>query len=249
MNKILQLRKKGRLYELEFPDQKLVVHEETILHFRLLKDTQLTDEQLESIKAYDGFAQGLAKAYHYLSFKPRSVAQMKAYLKEKEIGAIDRVIAELKTKGYLDDEQTARMIADQVLAQAKGKNVIRQKLVTAKIHPTLIDKVISEIQIDDSDVQRRLKKYLKPSTKSKRAFHASLMQKMMAAGFDYGLVQQAVSNNQSLIDECVDERQGIMSFVTKNASLSKDQTIKKLIAQGYDYGLIQQVLREEKHED
>lgn len=245
MNKILQLRKKGRFMEAQTTEETLRLQEETVIHFRLFKGSELSAALLNEIHDFDGYAKGLEKAYHYLSFKPRSVSQMKEYLVKKEIGAVERIITELKSKGYLNDEQTARMIADQVLAQAKGKKVIRQKLIEAKIHPSIIDLVLGDTMVEQTDVDRRLRSYLKPSTKSKRAFHASLMQKMMGAGFSYDLIQQAIQDHQELIDECVDERKGISLFISKHSSLSKDQLIKKLRSQGYPYSLIEQVLREE----
>ena len=245
MNKILQLRKQGRLMEIQTTEETLRLQEETVIHFRLFKGTELSNDLLKEIHAFDGYAKGLEKAYHYLSFKPRSVAQMKEYLVKKEIGAVERIITELKSKGYLNDEQTARMIADQVLGQAKGKKVIRQKLIEAKIHPSIIDLVLGDTIVEQSDVERRLRSYLKPSTKSKRAFHASLIQKMMATGFSYDLIQQAIQNHQEVIDDCVDERKGVSLFITKHSSLSKDQLIKKLLSQGYPYGLIDHVIKEE----
>jgi regulatory protein len=249
LNKILQLRKKGRLIELQTTSQLLLLQEETVLHFRLLQGVELSTTFIEEIQAYDSFATGLEKAYHYLSFKPRSVAQMKEYLKKKEIGAVDRIVAELKQKGYLNDEVTAQLIADQVLASAKGTKVVRQKLIEAKIHPETIDRVISNLAIDDFDVRRRLMKYVKPTTKSKRAFQASLMQKMMAAGFSYDRIQQAVQDHHQAIIDCVDEPRGIAEFIRKNKALSKDQMLKKLLSQGYEYGLIQQGLKEADDED
>ena len=245
MNKILQLRKKGRLMEVQTTKETLRLQEETVIHFRLFTGSELSSELLREIRAFDGFAAGLQKAYHYLSFKPRSVAQMKEYLVKKEIDAVENIITELKSKGYLNDEQTARIIADQVLSQAKGKKIIRQKLIQAKIHPSIIDLVLVETTVDQTDVERRLRSYLKPTTKSKRAFHASLMQKMMASGFSYNLIQQAIQDHQAMIDECVDERSGISKFIAKQSTLSKDQLIKKLLSQGYPYGLIEQVIREE----
>jgi regulatory protein len=248
LNKILQLRKKGRLMEVQTTNEMLMLQEETVIHFRLFKDAELSEALLNEIHAFDGYAKGLEKAYHYLSFKPRSVAQMKEYLQQKEIGAVDRILTELKSKGYLNDEQTARLIADQVLAQAKGKKVIRQKLIEAKIHPSIIDLVVGESTVEPQDVDRRLRSYLKPTTKSKRAFQASLMQKMMSAGFSYDLIQQSMQDHHDEIDACVDERKGISLFMMKHPSFSKDGLIKKLLAQGYPYGLIEQVLREERHE-
>lgn len=249
MNKILQLRKKGRIMEVQTTEQTLKLQEETVIHFRLFKGSEITPALLKDITAFDGYAVGLEKAYHYLSFKPRSVAQMKEYLAKKEITAIDRIINELKTKGYLDDEKTAQLVAEQVLAQAKGPKVIRQKLIEAKIHPTIIDRVLADVSVDESDVHRRLRSYLKPTTKSKRAFHASLMQKMMSAGFRYDDIQQALQKHQTEIDDLVDEERGIQNFIRKNASLSKVQLIKKLQTQGYPYSLIEQAIRKEQHED
>ncbi len=243
---IKQIEAKKKRYVVHTEAHRFVLDEETLLKFRLVVGKALEEADIEAIQAYDDDIRGLHQAYHYLSFKPRSVAQMKEYLRTKEVHSIETVIATLKGKDYLNDEQTAQWIVEQTIIQKKGANAAKQKLIQAKIHPSIIDRALSAYGVDDAHAAAttRVLSWCKPTKKSLTAFKASLLQKLVGAGFSFDTAHQVMQDQASLIEAQVDEPTAIALWLDKNHGLSANKTIQKLMQQGFAYATIRHVLDE-----
>lgn len=241
---VKQIEPKKKRYLVHTQTQRFLLDEETILHFRLVLGKALEEADIDAIQAYDDEVRGLHQAYHYLSFKPRSVAQMKDYLKTKEVHSVDTIIATLKAKEYLNDEQTAQWILEQTLFQKKGANAAKQKLIQAKIHPSIIERVLSTVSQDNAieSATSRVIAWCKPSKKSLTAFKTSLLQKLVGAGFSFDVAHQVLQDQASVIAAQVDEPAAIAHWLSKNNSLAANAKIQKLMQQGFVYATIRQVL-------
>jgi len=240
--KRIEVKKKRYLVHTE--SSSFLLDEETLLHFRLVVGKALDDLDLSAIQTYDDEIRGLHQAYHYLSFKPRSVSQMKEYLRTKEVHSIDSIIATLKAKDYLNDEQTAQWILEQTLIQHKGANVAKQKMIQARIHPSIIERVLSSVQADSTheSATLRVQSWCKPTKKSLTAFQASLLQKLVGAGFSFDVAHQVLQEQAPLIQDQVDEVKAITAWLAKHDGLSASTITQKLLQQGFQYAAIQRVL-------
>lgn len=238
----IEAKKKRFLVHTE--STSFLLDEETILHFRLVPGKALDDADLTAIQTYDDAIRGLHQAYHYLSFKPRSVAQMKEYLRTKEVHSIDTIIKTLKDKSYLNDEQTAQWILDQTVLQRKGANVAKQKLIQAKIHPSIIERVLQTVSRDTTHeaASARVVSWCKPTTKSLTAFQASLLQKLVGAGFSFELAHHVLHEHASLIEAQVNEPEAIRAWLAKHETLPAKTKIQKLLQQGFAYASIRRHL-------
>ena len=241
---IKQIEAKKKRFLVHTETQRFLLDEETILHFRLVPGKALDEADIETIQTYDDGIRGLHQAYHYLSFKPRSVAQMKEYLKTKEVHSVDSIIATLKAKAYLNDEQTAQWILEQTLLQKKGANVAKQKLIQAKIHPTIIERVLSTVDVDNAyhAATSRVISWCKPTKKSLTAFKGSLLQKLVGAGFSFDVAHQVLVDQASTIEAQVDEPAAIALWLSKNDSLSANAKVQKLLQQGFAYATIRNAM-------
>ncbi len=241
---IKQIERVKKRYRVTTTTGSFLLEEDTIVHFRLLNHKSLSEDEWQEILQYDERFRALAKAYHYLSFKPRSVAQMKDYLRRKEIIHIDPVITTLKQKGYLDDASTAQWIVEQTLLQKKGANAAKTKMIQAKIHSSLIDQALATMSREDAAVAAGLKLqgWCKPTKKSLQAFQASLLQKLLAAGFSYEIAKDVLRDHKEQVAAQVDEAAAIAAWLSKNASLTRPQQINKLMQQGFSYSVIQRLI-------
>lgn len=245
--RVNQIEKVKQRYRIVTNETSLLIEEDTLVHFRLVVGKELTPDELQAIQTYDDEVRGLQQAYHYLSFKPRSVAQMKEYLRTKEVHDVDAIIQTLKTKGYLDDNATARWILEQLEWQQKGLNVAKQKMIQAKIHPSIIEDVLASQDRNDAFEFARLRarKLLQPTTKSLVAYQASLLQKLTTAGFSYEIAKSVLNELQVELDQQVDEPAAIKKWLTKNKELPKAKQIQKLLQLGFSYSLIQALIDSE----
>ena len=241
---IKSIEAKKKRYLVHTDSTSFLVDEETIIHFRLVQGKALEDSDIASIQAYDDGIRGLHQAYHYLSFKPRSVAQMKEYLRTKEVHSIETIIKTLKDKGYLNDEQTAQWIVEQTILQRKGVNVAKQKLIQAKIHPSIIDRALSTVRVDDAldAATARVISWCKPSKKSLTAFKASLLQKLVGAGFSFDIAHQVMQDQATLIEAQVDEQTAIARWLEIHSDLPANAKIQKLMQQGFAYASIRNAI-------
>lgn len=172
---------------------------------------EYTDEELTVLEDESQFGKLYARAMEYCLMRPRSVKEMRDYLRRKtrttkkrspETGEIterpgvkpeitERVLARLIDKKYLDDEKFARFWLEQRFLQ-KGTSVRRLKLELAQkgIERETIERLISEnIRSDDEELQKIIAK--------KRYKYAGDEQKFMAylarQGFSYDDIRSALN--------------------------------------------------------
>lgn len=140
------------------------------------------------------------RAINLLSYKPRSLAEMRARLMEKdwaEEAVVDQVLARLEELGYLNDEEFAANFANSRLtAKPVGRSRLRRDLQRKKLQSETIENTLDEAyeqQSEDELIERAISKRLRlkgaPATReeSKRLFDY-----LIRRGFSYDLVIRKV---------------------------------------------------------
>lgn len=104
----------------------------------------------------NSFNHGLNMAYKYLSFKPRSVFEIKTYLTKKKVAKEDRIkiIDHLLKNKYLDDLEFCKLYASN-RARFKPRSVfaIGYELKKKGISPSIIDTVLANYNDTDLAIQ------------------------------------------------------------------------------------------------
>lgn len=104
----------------------------------------------------NSFNHGLNLAYKYLSFKPRSVFEMKTYLAQKKLFDDDQVkiINHLLKNNYLDDFQFCEQYAsNRVRFKPRSVFAIAYELKKKGISPDIIDTVLKKYSDEDLAIQ------------------------------------------------------------------------------------------------
>jgi len=140
------------------------------------------------------------RAVNLLTYKPRSIKELRERLLEKEWTngeIVEEVIEKLKGYGYLNDIQFANDFALSKLRQKPiGKRVLKQKLTMKKLDKETIDEAVQnafeetpEAEIIEHAVAKRLRLKGKPETRedSKKFYDYLLRQ-----GFSYDLVSSTM---------------------------------------------------------
>jgi len=137
------------------------------------------------------------RAVNLLTFKPRSIKELRMRLLEKDwtnAAIVGDVIKTLEAYGYLNDAQFAKDFAASKLRQKPvGKHVLRQKLIQKKLDKETIDQAIektfentSEEEIIKLAIEKRLRLKGKPATREDaKKFYDFLLRQ----GFSYDLVR------------------------------------------------------------
>ena len=136
------------------------------------------------------------RAVNLLTYKPRSIVELRTRLMEKEwtnSQIVEEVLVKLEGYGYLNDGQFAKdFAASQLRGKPIGKRVLRQKLAMKKLDKETIQAAIEtvfeetpEAEVIERAVAKRLRLKGKPETRedSKKFYDYLLRQ-----GFSYDMV-------------------------------------------------------------
>jgi regulatory protein len=136
------------------------------------------------------------RAVNLLAFKPRSIAELRERLLEKQWTTeeiVDSVLDKLKEYNYLNDEQFAKSVAaSQIRQKPIGKRVLKQKLTLKKLDKETIETALEaafeetpEAEIIERAIEKRLRIKGRPETREDaKKFYDYLLRQ----GFSYDLV-------------------------------------------------------------
>ncbi|HEY0006236.1 MAG TPA: RecX family transcriptional regulator [Pyrinomonadaceae bacterium] len=142
----------------------------------------------------------MQRAAKLLAAKPRSIAELRERLLEKQWtneAAVDEVIAKLSEYGYLNDERFAFSFASYKVRQKPvGRQRLQRDLKLKKIDKETADEALRlvfdetpEAELIDRAIEKRTRLRGRPST---RAETKSLFDHLLRQGFSYELVSQKV---------------------------------------------------------
>jgi regulatory protein len=154
------------------------------------------------------------RAVKLLAAKPRSVAELRERLLEKQWTndeVVDAVLMKLSEYGYLNDEQYAFGYASfQVRQKPVGRGRLQRALSLKKVDRETADEAIRKVfeetpeeQLIQQAIERRTRLRGRPET---RAETKSLFDHLLRRGFSYDLVVRNVrAVSQASIDEAEQE--------------------------------------------
>ena len=169
---------------------------------KLKKGQVLSEAQIAALRDDDAVTKAVDSAARVLSYRPRSVHEIRQYLTKKSIpqavalAAIDR----LSAMGYLDDVAFARFwVEDRNRFKPRGPKALRFELRQKGISNTVIDEVLNDtLNVDDAayraaqDVARKLRRV------TRQEFRDKLAVGLQRRGFSFDVTREAVKR---LIDE------------------------------------------------
>jgi regulatory protein len=95
-------------------------------------------------------------AYRFLTYRPRSRAEIVQKLHDKEFNEaiIEAVIADLARLGYVNDRQFAGQLAlSRIRLRGFGRRRIEQELKHKGIDREIIREVVTEVFVDESEIE------------------------------------------------------------------------------------------------
>ncbi|MEO7617744.1 MAG: RecX family transcriptional regulator [Candidatus Saccharibacteria bacterium] len=150
-------------------------------------------EWKEKTEANRAYFQGL----FFLSFRLRSVFEIREYLKKKDWDSevIELTIERLSQEGQLDDLVFARAwIQTRQLQRSRSKSHLRSELMLKRIDRDLIDEALSELdeEGEDAALDRLIEKMRRQSRYSD---DKKLAEYLGRQGFKYGDIKKALARS------------------------------------------------------
>lgn len=152
----------------------------------------LTPEDVARLQAGDTVEQAKQSAYRFLSYRPRSISEVRRNLKKKEYdeGVIEQVIQRLLELNLLDDHAFADYWVEQrETFKPRSLIALRQELAQKGVNRTIIEEALA-------DVDESAAAYRAAESRSRRwqhlpeeTFLAKLQRFLQGRGFNYAITR------------------------------------------------------------
>lgn len=160
----------------------------------LVVGQELSEDEVQALSGSDGYRRCLDAAAHYLSYRPRSAAELRERLQRRGFDSdnIEKVLGRLREQELVDDASFARFWAENreqfsPRSRALTRLELRQKGVAADI----IGSVLGDA--DDADsAYRAAAARLRGLPADYPGFRSRLGQYLKRRGFSYGVISNTV---------------------------------------------------------
>jgi len=109
----------------------------------------LTSEEKQRLLDEDEKQKAFQRCLHYLQYRPRSRAEIIAYLEKKDFSgpAVKNALSRLESYGYIDDEAFARMwIESRCRSRPRGEFALRYELRQKGVNEAIIDRMLADFE-------------------------------------------------------------------------------------------------------
>jgi regulatory protein len=176
------------------------VTDELRLRYGLAVGACLSREQVEALEQEAGAAEAMARALHYLSYRPRTNREVRSYLRKHGLEACaDLAISRCAELGYLDDEAYAvSFVRDRIRLGPRGKPRLVSELLARGVDREIAEKAVG-VALTDEDVteEELLRRVALRRLRSLRSVEPEVARRRLASflgrrGFRTGAIRDLV---------------------------------------------------------
>ena len=176
----------------------------TAVSGKLTVGQALTPTQIAALQQEDVLDKAYNSAVRFLTYRPRSVAEVRQNLQKKEYdpAIIEAVIEKLEGYGFLNDVAFAEYWLEQrETFKPRGRMALQQELRQKGVEPKIIDQVLKELNEDDAALQAATRKARSLSQLPKELFQQKLGQFLQRRGFHYETIRHATEEAWRQLNE------------------------------------------------
>lgn len=173
----------------------LSLEPEVVLTARLAVGHELSGEQINELATRDDFERCLKAAAHYLDYRPRSEAELRARLSRRgfQEGSVVAVVARFKEHGLVDDAAFAHFWQDNRQAfRPQSQSLTRLELKRKGVAEEVINGVIATADDDENAYRAAQRKARSLPLGEYRVFRQRLGDYLRRRGFSYGVINNTV---------------------------------------------------------
>ena len=175
------------------------LYADTILKYGLHVNQDFNEAKLHEIKDYDEYIYGKETALNYLSYRIRTINEIKKKLKEKKVSAktSGKIIKYLEDAGLINDEEFARtLIEENIKRKPVGIKVLKQKLFEKGVPKQIGEKVLESVFEKVSEKELALQNFNKliPKLKGKEKIEQKkkVYEFLTRKGFSYDVIREII---------------------------------------------------------
>lgn len=162
---------------------------------RLRRGQVLSDGDIEGLKERDSFEKAHDRALRFLSYRPRSEAEMRRYLQSKAVSpAIEEEVIERLTRAkLLDDLAFARYwVENRESFKPRGLRMLRYELYQKGLSEDIIAQALTDLDEEESAYQVALQRGRRLAHLDQVSFRKKLGAYLLRRGFPHEVVNLAV---------------------------------------------------------
>lgn len=194
----LEFQKKNPDRASVFLDGRFAFGLPAIIAARLKQGQFLSDVEIQSLQAEDTIETTYGRALNYLSYRPRSRAEMDRYLQKRDLpeDQVEAIAERLERAGLLDDEAFARFwVENRERNQPKGLRALRYELRVKGISNETIERVLVSVDVPDSAYRSVARKAQQLAHLDQQAFTKKIIEYLARRGFDYEVARETAGRH------------------------------------------------------
>jgi regulatory protein len=191
----LEYQKKNPKRVSVFLDERFAFGLPEIVAARLARGQFLSDAQIEDLKNEGTVETAYNKTLDFLSFRPRSRAELESYLQKRGLSSAEAeaTILRLERAGLVDDLAFAEFwVENRERFRPRGLRALRYELRQKGIGERIIEQVLAGISVSESAYRSASKKARQFRHLDRQAFQQKMVPYLARRGFDYDVAREAV---------------------------------------------------------
>jgi len=162
---------------------------------RLRKGQTLTDSEIEALRNEDAVIKAVDRAARLLSYRPRSVQEVRRNLEEKQLEpvVIEAALNLLSAMGYLDDAAFARFwIQNRTEFKPLSPKALRYELRRKGVSPDIITEALEGLETDELAYEAGQNRAKRLPHTNRKVFRQKLSAFLQQRGFGYSTIRDVV---------------------------------------------------------
>lgn len=168
---------------------------EKFVQERLKVGLELSQDRLDELRTSLKLNRCLDAAYHYLSYRPRSEAELRRRLQQRGFPEehIKTTFSKLREQGLLDDVSFAKFwVENRTTFRPRSRGMTRSELRKKGVAEEMINQAVADIDEADSAYRAAISKARRLSRLDYPEFRQRLGDFLRRRGFAYNVISQTV---------------------------------------------------------
>ena len=191
----LEVQKKNRHRVNVYLDGRFAFGLQEVLAFPLKVGQTLSPEEMKQLQERDEAEVAYERALTFLSYRPRSRAEIEGYLRRKEASAavVQIVVARLTEAGLLDDQAFAQYwVQNREQFRPRGSRSLRFELRIKGVPDSLAEQAVETIDEAESAYRAAQARAQRMRGLERKVFRSRLGGFLQRRGFTYEIVKETV---------------------------------------------------------
>ncbi len=178
-----------------FLDGEYAFSLQKILAAELVRDQELTTQEIAELQARDLAERAYERSLRYLSYRPRSEQEMRRYLENKDVepDVISQVIDRLRRMRLLDDAAFAEFwVENRESFRPRGAWALRGELRQKGVASEVIEEALSDLDEESAALRASEQAVRRYARLDYETFFRRFVGYLQRRGFPYGLSRRMV---------------------------------------------------------